>query len=54
MTSPRITLTEAITALVTEKRAVGFTYVAEERVLTRFAAFSYAEFGELDAPPRRR
>ena len=28
MTSPRITLTEAITALVTEKRAVGFTYVA--------------------------
>ena len=50
MTSSRITLTEAITALVTEKRAVGFKYVAEERVLTRFAAFCRTEFGELDAP----
>jgi integrase len=50
MTSPRFTLTEAITALVVEKRAVGFKYVAEERVLTRFAAFCRTEFGELDAP----
>lgn len=50
MTAARITLTEAITALVTEKRAVGFKYVTEERVLTRFAAFCRTEFGELDAP----
>jgi integrase/recombinase XerD len=50
MTSPSITLTEAITALVTEKRAVGFKYVTEERVLTRFAAFCRTEFGQLDAP----
>ena len=46
----RITLTEAITALVAEKRAVGFKYVTEERVLTRFAVFCRAEFGDLDAP----
>jgi integrase len=50
MTSSSITLTEAITAVVTEKRAVGFKYVAEERVLTRFAAFCRTEFGQLDAP----
>lgn len=50
MTSSPFTLTEAITALVTEKRAVGFKYVTEERVLTRFAAFCRTEFGVLDAP----
>jgi len=50
MTSSRTTLTEAITALVVEKRAVGYKYVAEERVLTRFAVFCRAEFGELEAP----
>ena len=50
MTSSPITLTQAITALVTEKRAVGFKYVAEERVLTRFAAFCRTEFGGVDAP----
>jgi integrase/recombinase XerD len=50
MTAAPFTLTEAITALVTEKRAVGFKYVAEERVLTRFAAFCRTEFGQLDAP----
>jgi integrase len=49
-TSARITLTEAMTALVTEKRTVGFKYVTEERVLTRFASFCRAEFGDLDAP----
>lgn len=48
--SPRITLSEAITALVTEKRAVGFKYVTEERVLMRFAVFCRTEFGDLDAP----
>jgi hypothetical protein len=42
--SPAITMTEAITALVTEKRATGYKYHAEERVLTRFAAFSASEF----------
>lgn len=52
MTSSPITLTDAITALVTEKRAVGFTYVTEERVLTRFAVFCRTEFGELNAPTR--
>lgn len=50
MTSPRFTLAEAIAALVTEKRAVGFKYVTEERVLTRYAVFCRTEFGELDAP----
>jgi site-specific recombinase XerD len=50
MTSSPITLTQAITALVTEKRAVGFKYVAEERVLTRFAAFCRTEFDRLEAP----
>ena len=50
MTSSPITLTQAITALVTEKRAVGYKYVAEERVLTRFAAFCRNEFDRLEAP----
>jgi site-specific recombinase XerD len=52
MTSSPFTLTEAITALVTEKRAVGFKYVAEERVLARFAAFCRTEFGQLDVPTK--
>src|SRR5712691_2882610 len=42
----------AITALVTEKRAVGYKYDAEERVLARFAAFSGSQFPGLDAPAR--
>ncbi|MDQ1305205.1 MAG: hypothetical protein QG671_1036 [Actinomycetota bacterium] len=50
MTSAGITLNEAITAVVMEKRAVGFKYVAEERVLTRFAVFCRTEFGGLQAP----
>ena len=50
MTSSRITMTEAITALVTQKRAVGFKYVAEERVLLRFAAFCRSEFDGLQVP----
>ena len=48
--SPDITLTDAITALVAEKRAVGYKYVAEERVLARFAAFCRSEFPGLGAP----
>ena len=48
--SPEITMTDAITALVAEKRAVGYKYDSEERVLARFAAFCCAEFPGLDAP----
>ena len=50
--SPAITMTEAITALVTEKRATGYKYHAEARVLTRFAAFSASEFPGQQAPTR--
>ena len=52
MSSSRFTLAEAIVALVAEKRAVGFKYVTEERVLARFAAFCRTEFGDLDAPTK--
>src|SRR5258708_10205430 len=45
-------MTEAITALVTEKRATGYKYDAEERVVDRFAAFCRAEFPGLEAPSR--
>lgn len=50
MTSPQITLDDAIAALVAEKRAVGYKYVAEERVLVRFAAFCRTEFPGPGAP----
>ena len=50
--SPAITMTGAITALVGEKRATGYKYDAEERVLARFAAFSGSQFPGLDAPAR--
>lgn len=50
MSAPEITLTDAITALVAEKRAVGYKYAAEEQVLARFAAFCHAEFPGLGAP----
>lgn len=50
MTSPPITLVDAIAALVTQRRAVGYKYAAEERVLARFAAFCRAEFPGLVAP----
>lgn len=48
--TPAITMAEAITALVTEKRAVGYKYAAEETVLARFAAFCHNEFPGLEAP----
>ena len=48
--NPAITMAEAITALVTEKRAVGYKYTAEERVLARFAVFCHGEFPGLQAP----
>ncbi len=46
--SARFTLSEAIAALVSEKRAVGYKYNAEARVLTRFEIFSHREFPGLD------
>jgi integrase/recombinase XerD len=39
-----VTLSEAITALVAGKRAVGYKYDAEARVLARFEVFSRREF----------
>ena len=45
-----ITMDSAIRALVTEKRAVGYKYVAEERALSRFRAFCCAQFPGLEAP----
>src|SRR5205823_8116225 len=40
----------AITALVEQKRAVGYKYAAEARVLARFAAFCHSEFPALAVP----
>jgi len=45
-----ITLADAISALVAEKRAVGYKYADEEKVLARFAAFCRIEFPGLGAP----
>ena len=42
--TPDIALADAITALVAQKRAVGYKYAAEERVLDRFDAFCRSEF----------
>jgi integrase/recombinase XerD len=50
--SPAVTMAGAITALVAEKRAVGYKYDAEHRVLARFAAFSASQFPGLQAPTR--
>jgi integrase/recombinase XerD len=46
--SADVTLFEAITALVAEKRAVGYQYDAEQRVLARFEAFSRSQFPASD------
>jgi integrase/recombinase XerD len=46
--SAGITLSEAITALVAEKRAVGYKYHTEQQLLARFEAFSRSEFPGLD------
>ena len=51
--SPALTMTEAITALVTEKRATGYKYDTEQRVLTRFAAFCAGEFPGQQAPTQQ-
>jgi integrase len=45
-------LADAITALVAEKRAVGYKYAAEERVLRRFEAFCRGEFPGLGTVTR--
>ena len=50
--TPAITMAEAITAVVAEKRAVGYKYASEEKVLARFAAFCHVDFPGLDAPSR--
>ena len=42
--SPVITLAGAIAGLVSEKRALGYKYVSEERALARFEAFCVGEF----------
>jgi len=43
-----LSLAAAITALAAEKRAVGYKYDAEERILTRFEAFCRTGFPGLD------
>ena len=43
-----VTLPDAITALVAEKRAVGYKYDAEARVLARFEAFTRSRFPGVD------
>ncbi|WP_131785790.1 hypothetical protein [Protofrankia symbiont of Coriaria ruscifolia] len=48
--STEITLTGAVMALVAEKRAVGYKYDTEERMLARFAAFTRGEFPGQEAP----
>ena len=48
--SPETTMEGAITGLVAEKRAVGYKYVAEEKVLSRFLAFCCTELPGLAAP----
>ena len=46
--SAALALAEAVTALVAQKRAVGYTYDTEARVLARFEAFSRREFPGVD------
>jgi integrase/recombinase XerD len=48
--STGITMADAITALVEQKRAVGYQYAAEARVLARFETFCHSEFPGLQAP----
>jgi integrase len=47
-----ITLADAISGLVSEKRAVGYKYVSEERVLARFEAFCASEFPGIETVTR--
>lgn len=50
--SARIELAEAIAGLVAEKRAVGYKYVSEERVLARFEVFCASAFPGLETVTR--
>ena len=43
-----MSMAAAVTALAAEKRAVGFKYDAEERILTRFQAFCREDFPGLE------
>jgi hypothetical protein len=45
-----VKLADAITALVAEKRAVGYKYAAEQQMLARFAAFCRSVFRGPGAP----
>jgi integrase/recombinase XerD len=50
--SAAVTLADAISGLVSEKRAVGYKYVSEERVLARFEAFCASEFPGIETVTR--
>jgi integrase/recombinase XerD len=50
--SAAVTLADAIRGLVSEKRAVGYKYVCEERALARFEAFCASEFPGVDTVTR--
>ena len=50
--SAAVSLAEAISGLVCEKRALGYKYVSEERALARFEAFCASEFPGLDTVTR--
>ena len=50
--TPQITLADAVTGLVCEKRALGYKYVSEERTLARYASFSASEFPGLQTVTR--
>jgi integrase/recombinase XerD len=50
--SAHVSLAEAISGLVYEKRALGYKYVSEERALARFEAFSASEFPGVDTVTR--
>jgi integrase len=50
MNTAAMPMTDAITALITEKRATGYKYDAEQRVLNRFAAFTADRFPGQQAP----
>ena len=50
--SAHVSLTEAISGLVSEKRALGYKYVSEERALARFEAFCASEFPGLQTVTR--
>ena len=52
--SAESTLAGAIAGLIGEKRALGYKYVSEERVLAQFEAFCASEFPCLEMVRERR